>query len=56
MSAVLGVSISNVSHTAEEIVSLLNELGGKYTLDDRLDAIATGNGANIVAAACRRIN
>ena len=27
MSAVLGVSISNVSHTAEEIVSLLNELG-----------------------------
>ena len=39
MSAVLGVSISNVSHTAEEIVSLLNELGVKYTLDDRLDII-----------------
>lgn len=50
MSAVLGVSISNVSHTAEEIVSLLNELGVKYTLDDRLDAIATDNGANFVAA------
>ena len=33
MSAVLGVSISNASHTAEEIVSLLNELGVKYTLD-----------------------
>ena len=50
MSAVLGVSISNVSHTAEEIVSLLNELGVKYTLDDRLDAIATDNGANFVTA------
>ncbi|KAL5517431.1 hypothetical protein EMCRGX_G002974 [Ephydatia muelleri] len=35
MSAVLGVSISNASHTAEEIVSLLNELGVKYTLDGR---------------------
>ena len=42
--------ISNVSHTAEEIVSLLNEPGVKYTLDDRLDAIATDNGANFVAA------
>ena len=50
MSAVLGVSISNVSHTATETVSLLNELGVKYTLDDRLDAIATDNGANFVAA------
>ena len=50
MSAVLGVSISDVSHTAEEIVPLLNELGVKYTLDDRLDAIATDNGANFVAA------
>ena len=26
------------------------ELGIKYTLDDRLDAIATDNGANFVAA------
>ena len=34
----------------EEIVSLLNELGVKYTLDDKLDAIATDNGANFVAA------
>ena len=39
LSAVLGVSISNVSHTAQEIVSVLNEVGAKYTLDDRLDAI-----------------
>ena len=45
MSAVLGVSVSDVSHTAEEIVLLLNELG-----DDRLDAITTDNGANFVAA------
>ena len=34
MSAVLGTSISNVSHPAEEIVSLLNELEVKHTLDD----------------------
>ena len=39
LSAVLGVSISNVSHTAQEIVSVLNEVGAMYTLDDRLDAI-----------------
>ena len=50
LSAVLGVSISNVSHTAQEIVSVLNEVGAIYTLDDRLDAIATDNGANLVAA------
>ena len=50
LSAVLGVSISNVSHTAQEIVSMLNEVGAKYTLDDRLDAIATDNGVNFVAA------
>ena len=50
LSAVLGVSTSNVSHTAQEIVSILNEVGAKYTLDDRLDAIATDNGANFVAA------
>ena len=50
LSAVLGVSISNVSHTAQEIVSVLNEVGAKYTLDDKLDAIATDNGANFVAA------
>ena len=50
LSAVLGVSISNVSHTAQEIVLVLNEVGAKYTLDDRLDAIATDNGANFVAA------
>ena len=50
LSAVLGVRISNVSHTAQEIVSALNEVGAKYTLDDRLDAIATDNGANFVAA------
>ena len=46
----LGVSISNVAHTEQEIVSVLNEVGAKYTLDDRLDAIATDNGANFVAA------
>ena len=50
LSAVLAVSISNVSHTAEEIAALVQELGIKYTLDDRLDAIATDNGANFVAA------
>ncbi|KAL5515226.1 hypothetical protein EMCRGX_G000362 [Ephydatia muelleri] len=50
LSAVLAVSISNVSHTAQEIGSLIMELGIKYTLDDRLDAIATDNGANFVAA------
>ena len=55
MSAVLGVSISNVSHTAEEIVSLLNELGVKYTLEDSLDAVATDNGANFVAAVADHI-
>ena len=49
MSTVLGVSISDLSHTAEYIVSLLNELGVKYTFDDRLDAIAADNGANFVA-------
>ena len=37
LSAVLAVSISNVSHTAEEIAALVQELGIKYTLDDRLD-------------------
>ena len=47
LSAVLAVSIS---HTAQEIGSLIMELGIKYTLDDRLDAIATDNGANLVAA------
>ena len=46
----LGVCISNVSHTAQEIASILNEAGMKYTLDDRLDAIATDDGANVVAA------
>ena len=35
---------------AQEIISVLNEVGAKYTLDDRLDAIATDNGANFVAA------
>eukprot|EP00731_Ephydatia_muelleri_P020663 Em0013g390a len=48
--SLLGVSTSNVSHTAQEIVSILNEVGMKYTLDDRLDARATDNGANFVAA------
>ena len=43
------MSISNVSHTAEEIAALVQELGIKNTLDDRLDAIATNNGANVVA-------
>ena len=43
------MSISNVSHTAEEIAALVQELGIKYTLDDRLDAIATDNGANFLA-------
>ena len=33
--------------TAQEIVSILNEVGAKY---DRLDAIATDNDANFVAA------
>ena len=37
LSAVLAVSISNVSHIAQEIGSLIMELGIKYTLDDRLD-------------------
>ena len=46
----LGVCISNVSHTAQEIASILNEAGMKYTLDDRLDAIVTDDGANVVAA------
>eukprot|EP00731_Ephydatia_muelleri_P007985 Em0004g323a len=32
----------------EEIASILNKVGMKYTLDDRLDAIATDNGANFV--------
>ena len=45
LSAVLGVSISN---TAQEIASILNKVGMKYTLDDRLDAIATDNSANFV--------
>ena len=48
--AVLAVSISNVSHTAKEIGALIMELGIKYTLDDRLDAIATYNVANFVVA------
>ena len=43
------MSISNVSHTAEEIAALVQELGIKNTLDDRLDAITTDNGANVVA-------
>ena len=46
LSAVLGVSITNVSHTLQKRLYLLNELGVKYTLDDRLDAIASDNGAN----------
>ena len=46
----LAVSISNVSHTAQEIGYLIMELGIKYTLDDRLDAIATDNSANFLAA------
>ena len=50
LSAVLAISISNASQTAQEIGSLIMELGIKYTLDDRLDAIATDNGANFVAA------
>ena len=50
LSAVLAVSVSNVSHTAEEIATLVQQLGIKYTLDDRLDAISTDNGANFVAA------
>ncbi|KAL5505882.1 hypothetical protein EMCRGX_G007421 [Ephydatia muelleri] len=36
--------------SVQEIGSLIMELGIKYTLDDRLDAIATDNGANFVAA------
>ena len=32
LSAVLAVNISNVSHTAEEIAALLQELGIVYTL------------------------
>ena len=35
MSAVFAVSISNVPHTAQEIVAFLNQVGAKYTLDDR---------------------
>ncbi|KAL5496421.1 hypothetical protein EMCRGX_G012701 [Ephydatia muelleri] len=31
-----------------EIASILNKVGMKYTLDDRLDAIATDNSANFV--------
>ena len=50
LSVVLAISISNASQTAQEIGSLIMELGIKYTLDDRLDAIATDNGANFVAA------
>ena len=46
--AALAVSISNVSHTLEEIAALVQELGIKYKLDDRLNAIATDNGANFV--------
>ena len=40
LSAVLGVSISNAAQEVE----------AKYTLDDRLDARATDNGANFAAA------
>ena len=39
MSAVFAVSFSNVPHTAQEIVAFLNQVGAKYTLDDRPDAI-----------------
>ena len=42
------MSISNVSHTAQEIASILNKVGMKYTLDDRLNAIATDHSANFV--------
>ena len=41
--------LSCESHTAEEIAALIQELGIKYTLDDRLNAIATGNGAYFLA-------
>ena len=49
LSAVLAISISNVSHTAQEITHY--GIGDQvYIIDDRLDAIATDNGANFVAA------
>eukprot|EP00731_Ephydatia_muelleri_P035155 Em0100g1a len=41
---------SQATGSVQEIGSLIMELGIKYTLDDRLDAIATDNGANFVAA------
>ena len=35
------IATSNFSLTAKEIAALVQELGIKYTLDDRLDTIAT---------------
>eukprot|EP00731_Ephydatia_muelleri_P017605 Em0010g703a len=51
MSCVLGVAISNVSHTAEEIASLVKDLVNvEFMLENRLDSIGTDQGANFLAA------
>eukprot|EP00731_Ephydatia_muelleri_P005008 Em0002g1184a len=51
MSCVLGVAISNVSHTAEEIASLVKYLVNvEFMLENRLDSIGTDQGANFLAA------
>eukprot|EP00731_Ephydatia_muelleri_P001200 Em0001g1200a len=51
MSCMLGVSISNASHTAEEISSIVKGLvNTEFMLENRLDAIASDQGANFVAA------
>jgi hypothetical protein len=55
-SAVLGVAISNVSHTADEIAALVNKVTNvDFMLDDRLDAMTTDNGANFKAAVAKLI-
>eukprot|EP00731_Ephydatia_muelleri_P003056 Em0001g3056a len=51
MSCVLGVAISNVSHTAEEIASLVKDLVNvEFMLENGLDSIGTDQGANFLAA------
>eukprot|EP00731_Ephydatia_muelleri_P009005 Em0004g1343a len=51
MSAVLGVKISDESHTGEAILALIKNVTQKdFFLADRLDAVTTDNGTNFVRA------
>lgn len=50
VSACLGVAVSNVSHTAAEIATVLKKFAASFVLENRIDCIGSDNAANFKAA------